>query len=600
MKRKTERNPALDACQAGLQIIAWHPLFSPIFAHIYVRFDHTHAQVSAKNWLAISNDGYLWLNAKRHARPEQWARMVAQALAALGFGYITPRTPATTWELAVLISTMHFCEGLKIGPLPEELQFYLFPQDIHSDAELLFRQLQEEGISESLARWQAIYCGEQRHFVHVEKSSRYHSVNWQELLADGLSNSVSQALEQVGGYQPQQGQKYKLTLAQKARQQIMTLYPLLGALAAGFDIEEDAKLCSQYDIAVAAIDVGIGKIWINPTARLNQAEMLFVFAHELLHAGLNHASRRRGRDAELWNVACDFIINDWLIEMQVGVPPELGLLYDAQFKGMSAEEIYDSLAMDMRRSRKLITLRGRAGGDILGEDGDPRFTNAEAYCRRALYQGMERCLYGQSRGALPAGLIEEIRSLAQPPVPWDVALAEWFDEHFPPPERRRTWARPSRRQSATPDIPRPAIQAPSEEERHSRVFGVVLDTSGSMDPQLLGKALGAIASYSLAREVFAVRFICCDAKAYDRGWVQPEQLLHHFTLQGRGGTVLQPGIELLDSLALHGDFPRGGPLLIITDGFCENNVSVKMEHAWLLPQNRRLPFVPRGKVFSLS
>ncbi|QIH62571.1 hypothetical protein CRX67_05200 [Enterobacteriaceae bacterium A-F18] len=91
MKRKTERNPALDACQAGLQIIAWHPLFSPIFAHIYVRFDHTHAQVSAKNWLAISNDGYLWLNAKRHARPEQWARMVAQALAALGFGYITPR-----------------------------------------------------------------------------------------------------------------------------------------------------------------------------------------------------------------------------------------------------------------------------------------------------------------------------------------------------------------------------------------------------------------------------------------------------------------------------------------------------------------------------
>ncbi|TCW49549.1 putative metallopeptidase-like protein [Phytobacter diazotrophicus] len=419
MKRKTERNPALDACQAGLQIIAWHPLFSPIFAHIYVRFDHTHAQVSAKNWLAISNDGYLWLNAKRHARPEQWARMVAQALAALGFGYITPRTPAVTWELAVLISTMHFCEGLKIGPLPEELQSYLFPQDIHSDAELLFRQLQEEGISESLARWQAIYCGEQRHFVHVEKSSRYHSVNWQELLADGLSNSVSQALEQVGGYQPQQGQKYKLTLAQKARQQIMTLYPLLGALAAGFDIEEDAKLCSQYDIAVAAIDVGIGKIWINPTARLNQAEMLFVFAHELLHAGLNHASRRRGRDAELWNVACDFIINDWLIEMQVGAPPELGLLYDAQFKGMSAEEIYDSLAMDMRRSRKLITLRGRAGGDILGEDGDPRFMNAEAYCRRALYQGMERCLYGQSRGALPAGLIEAWRNRLSPGMsPW--------------------------------------------------------------------------------------------------------------------------------------------------------------------------------------
>ncbi|MFM8330361.1 MAG: hypothetical protein ACKN9T_01595 [Candidatus Methylumidiphilus sp.] len=35
---------------------------------------------------------------------------------------------------------------------------------------------------------------------------------------------------------------------------------------------------------------------------------------------------------------------------------------------------------------------------------------------------------------------------------------------------------------------------PPEEARKSRVFGVVLDTSGSMDLRLLGKALGAIAS----------------------------------------------------------------------------------------------------------
>ena len=28
---------------------------------------------------------------------------------------------------------------------------------------------------------------------------------------------------------------------------------------------------------------------------------------------------------------------------------------------------------------------------------------------------------------LPAGLIEEIRALAMPPIPWDVKLARWFD-----------------------------------------------------------------------------------------------------------------------------------------------------------------------------
>lgn len=598
--RKPGRNPALDACQAGIAIIRQHPLFAPMWSHVYERIDHNHDRLSSKSWLSIGNDGYLWLNAKRHATPEQWARMIAQALSALGFGLIDAQAP-TIRQLSVLLAMVRFCEELKIGPLPDELQSFPF-LDGPGDPEAIFRQLNVEGVSELLWQWHSRYCGGTESCFHANQIEKYrqHTTDWKTLLADGLNNSVSLALEKVGGYEAATPKEFKLTIAQKARRQIMTSYPLLGALAASFDIEESAQLCSQYDIAVAAIDVGIGKIWINPQAGLKMPEMIFVFAHELLHAGLNHASRRRGRDAELWNVACDFIINDWLVEMQIGTPPVIGMLYDAKFSGMSAEEIYDSLAQNMRQARKLITLRGRAGGDIIGTDSDADFTDAEAYCRRALYQGMDRCLYGTGRGTLPAGLIEEVRSLAQPPVPWDVRLAEWFDEHFPLPEMRRSWARPSRRQSATPDIPRPATVKPPEEERSSRVFGVILDTSGSMDPHLLGKALGAIASYSLAREVFAVRFICCDAKAYDRGWVMPEQLLNNFTLQGRGGTILQPGIELLNQLALKGDFPRNGPVLIITDGYCEDKVLVSMEHAWLLPQSRSLPFVSRGAVFTLS
>ncbi|VFS51848.1 vWA domain-containing protein [Budvicia aquatica] len=225
-------------------------------------------------------------------------------------------------------------------------------------------------------------------------------------------------------------------------------------------------------------------------------------------------------------------------------------MHDPQFANASSEEIYDSLAQDVRRARKLITLRGNVGeGDILGDGEGSIFTNAETWCRRALNQGLERCLYGSLRGTMPAGLIEEIRSLSQPPIPWDVRLAEWFNEHFPPPERHRSYAHPSRRQSATPKIPRPSLTKPSEDLRMSRVFGVVLDTSGSMDPQLLGKALGAIASYALAHDVSMVRLVCCDAQAYDRGWVEPEQLLYRFTLQGRGGTILQPGIDLLAGLS---------------------------------------------------
>ena len=41
-------------------------------------------------------------------------------------------------------------------------------------------------------------------------------------------------------------------------------------------------------------------------------------AHEMLHAALRHGTRRQGRDPYIWNVACDYVINGWLVEMGVG------------------------------------------------------------------------------------------------------------------------------------------------------------------------------------------------------------------------------------------------------------------------------------------
>ncbi len=102
-----------------------------------------------------------------------------------------------------------------------------------------------------------------------------------------------------------------------------------------------------------------------------------------------------------------------------------------------------------------------------------------------------------------------------------MALAQWFDERFPPLVEHRTYARLSRRQSSTPDIPRAHWTV---EELDRRTFGVVLDTSGSMDRYLLGKALGAIASYGAARDVSVARLVFCDAQAYDEGYVPIEEI----------------------------------------------------------------------------
>ncbi len=183
----------------------------------------------------------------------------------------------------------------------------------------------------------------------------------------------------------------------------------------------------------------------------------------------------------------------------------------------------------------------------------------------------------------------------QPPIPWDVELAQWLDQFFPPIEKRRSFARAHRRQSATPDIPRPAWIAP-DEQKAARVFGAVVDTSGSMSRADLGKAVGAIASYAMSRDVGFVRLIQCDAAAHDAGFVKPEALLDRVQIKGRGGTVLMPGIRLLERAD---DFPDDGPILIITDGYCDK-LSIHHEHAFLLAAGGRLPFRPRGPVFRFA
>jgi hypothetical protein len=117
-----------------------------------------------------------------------------------------------------------------------------------------------------------------------------------------------------------------------------------------------------------------------------------------------------------------------------------------------------------------------------------------------------------------------------------------------------------------------------------------------MSTRLLGKALGAIASYAVSREVRAARVVFCDAEAHDNGWMHPLDIADRVRVRGRGGTVLQPGVNLLQEAP---DFPRDGPILVITDAMCDH-VQVRREHAFLIPAGAALPFKPRGPVFRLA
>ncbi|HEY2288784.1 MAG TPA: hypothetical protein VGH88_23820 [Streptosporangiaceae bacterium] len=90
--------------------------------------------------------------------------------------------------------------------------------------------------------------------------------------------------------------------------------------------------------------------------------------------------------------------------------------------------------------------------------------------------------------------------------------------------------------------------------------------------------------------------VFCDAEAHDNGFVHPLDIAGRVRVSGRGGTVLQPGIDLLQDAP---DFPRDGPILVITNAVIDR-VLIKREYAFLIPAGAVLPFNARGPVFRFS
>ena len=159
-------------------------------------------------------------------------------------------------------------------------------------------------------------------------------------------------------------------------------------------------------------------------------------------------------------------------------------------------------------------------------------------------------------GTVPAGLRRWAEELLGSRVDWRRVLAA---------EIRRgvaaiagavdySYRRPSRRASAVPDVVMPTMQRPVPE------VAVVVDTSGSMNETLLGRALseidGLMRSLGLAQRRLPV--LPCDAAVHA---VQKVTSARQVELLGGGGTNMGEGIEAARRLR-----PAPSVVVVLTDG----------------------------------
>ncbi|MBO6171142.1 MAG: hypothetical protein J6N67_03150, partial [Desulfovibrio sp.] len=122
----------------------------------------------------------------------------------------------------------------------------------------------------------------------------------------------------------------------RARASLVAEHPFFGALA--------LRLRFRPDPACADLWTDGKTLAFNPAfaSALPDAALTGALAHEVLHLALGHHLRRQGRNEKLWNRACDFAVNQVLLESGFILPQ--GFAHDPAYAGLHAEEIYASLA----------------------------------------------------------------------------------------------------------------------------------------------------------------------------------------------------------------------------------------------------------------
>lgn len=169
--------------------------------------------------------------------------------------------------------------------------------------------------------------------------------------------------------------------------------------------------------------------------KLTQGQIEFLFAHEVLHVAYDHLGRTGDRDRQLFNCAADFCVNGDLIEYKIGERIPVGL-YDAKYKGWSAEEVYDDLYENAEKINindlisKLLDEHAEGddgmSDDETDENGEPtkgklpRLSAEErAKIRDEVREAILQAAQSESQaGNIPAGIRRMIKDLTRPVINW--------------------------------------------------------------------------------------------------------------------------------------------------------------------------------------
>lgn len=314
---------------------------------------------------------------------------------------------------------------------------------------------------------------------------------------------------------------------------------------------------------------------------------MFILTNAVMHHVLSHQQRRLNRRGKLWQLATDYAINNLLAKNGLTIP--IGANYNTEYEGMYAEEIYDAL------KEEFLGESGDAFGESADtvplenqgiEEGDDAhsFSNIEGIEDDLDTQDESQWQYAASLahevaqrkgGAMPLGLERLGKKVKPSDVDWRFELYNAVNRHmrnnyaFMPPNKKHI-----HRGIALPSLTSDTLS-----------LCVAIDTSGSIDDQLLGAFMEEFKSIMQNFPSVKIELIIADAKVHAHHTFQGGERMD-FALKGGGGTDYRPTFDYVES-----NLPMTTMLLYFTDGEGSfPRIPPNYEVLWALSRKAKVPF----------
>lgn len=300
---------------------------------------------------------------------------------------------------------------------------------------------------------------------------------------------------------------------------------------------------------------------------LSKEDLVYIFAHEVMHLANLHHTRIGHRNPQKWNIAADFVINQQLIDAGLPMPQNSGILnsryVNSKYKGWSTERVYADLP-DPKEDEDNND-PGRTGGVVSprDENGDRKSQQETEHMeQQAAADVAAATKMAKDAGAMPGSFEELFPDPVQPQGDWRQVLPRFLTQHAGTPHDL-TWAKPARKFVAM------GVYLPSMELENEIEIAIVMDTSGSMGRPEFAAAVAETNEILAIIRPKKVHFIQCDMAIQEYKCLENGEELRG-TIKGRGGTSFVPPFEYLreNGIAPHcliyftdgyGDWPREAP-----------------------------------------